>query len=140
MIRRSVWVVAAALAALACSATPTDSGPPPVVLLGKWTYTGTETGSTITISGTLTVASQSGKLLTGSAAWTEDDGMGGTTRLIGPVTGRALDSTSVTFDAILPSATRNHVGTVKADTIFGTWFDVTPGGLGASGAFRAVLQ
>ena len=140
MSRRGLWVVAAALAGMACSGTPTDSGPPPVALLGKWTYTGTEPGSPITISGTLTISGQSGKLLTGSAAWMEDDGTGVTTPLNGPVTGRALDSTSVVFDAILASATRNHVGTVKADTISGTWFDVTSGGLGASGTFRAVLQ
>ena len=69
-----------------------------------------------------------------------DDGTGGTTSLSGPVTGRALDSTSVTFDAFLASATRHHMGTVKADTITGTWVDLTSGGPGASGTFRAVLQ
>ena len=140
MMRRAVWTVAAALAGLACVSSPTDSGPPPVALLGTWTYTGAETGSAVTVSGTVTVSSQSGKSLTGSAAWTEDDGTGVTTPLSGPVTGRALDSTSVTFDAFLASATRHHMGTVKADTITGTWVDLTSGGPGASGTFRAVLQ
>ena len=140
MSGRCAWAVAATLAGLACGATATDSGPPPVALLGKWTYTGIETSSTITISGTLTVSSQSGKSLTGSVAWTQDDGVGGTTPLSGPVTGQALDSTSVTFDAFLASATRHHLGTVKADTIFGTWVDLTTGGPGASGTFRMVFQ
>jgi len=138
MMRRHARVVALALVGLACS-TATDSGPPPVLLLGTWNYTGAETSSTITLSGTLTVTSQSGKSLMGSAAWTEDDGVGGTTPLSGPVTGRALDSTTVNFDVFLASATRHHLGTVKADTISGTWVDLTSGGPGASGTFRAVL-
>ncbi len=138
MTLRVIWAVTVALGGLACS-TATDSGPPPVVLLGTWSYTGAETGSAITLTGTLTVSSQSGKSLTGSAAWTESDGVGGTTPLSGPVTGRALDSTTVNFDVFLASATRHHLGTVKADTVSGTWVDVTPGGPGASGTFRAVL-
>lgn len=137
MTRRSAWTAVATLAALAC-ATATDSGPPPVALLGTWTYSGAETGSAVTISGTMTVSSQAGKSLTGSVAWVQDDGGGGSTPLNGPVTGKALDSTSVTFDAFLVSATRHHLGTVKADTITGTWVDVTSGGPGSSGTFRAV--
>ncbi|HET7790250.1 MAG TPA: hypothetical protein VFK78_05570 [Gemmatimonadales bacterium] len=140
MNRRGFAAVALAIAG-ACS-SPTDSGPPPVSLIGTWDYTGQQTSPPDSIAGTFTVSSQSGHSLTGSVNLTDYQSGGGTMNLSGPVTGNVADSVSVSFDAFVgaPGTTRHHMATKKADTLSGTWLDVTSGGPGASGTFRAVLQ
>jgi hypothetical protein len=128
-------VVVAALWVSAC-ASATDSGPPPVELRGTWQYAAVQTApSGATIAGVLTVSGQAGKSLSGSIDVTEDAD-GHTRRLTGPVSGRALDATTVDFDAFVEGSDRRHVGTVRADTITGEWVDFSGGVPGASGTFR----
>jgi hypothetical protein len=107
-----------------------------VELRGTWSYTAVQTApSAATLTGDLTVSGQSGQSLSGSIDVIEDAG-GQLRRLTGPVSGRALDATTVDFDAFVDGADRRHVGTVRADTVVGEWADFSGGGAGASGTFR----
>lgn len=139
MTRHRRWAMISSLAGalvLGACGSATDSGPPPVELRGRWTYAALQTApSGATVSGELVVSGQAGKSLTGSIDVTEN-AEGHLRRLTGPVSGRALDSATVDFDAFVDGADRRHVGTVRADTITGEWAELSGGVPGASGTFR----
>jgi len=133
---RAAWVGSLLLAGAACT-SPTDSGgPPPVVLLGTWSYLSTQASSAVKDSGTVTVTSQSGHNFQGTFAVEQTDSSG-THPLSGPVSGQAVDSTTLNFDLFINGTTdRQHLGIVKADSITGNWVE---NGI-ASGRFRAARQ
>lgn len=135
-MNRAAWVSCLLAAGVAC-ASPTDSsGPPPVVLLGTWDYLSTQASSSVKDSGTLTVVSQSGHNFQGTFAVNQTDSSG-THALSGPVSGQALDSTTLNFDLFINGTTdRQHLGAVKGDSITGSWVEVTV----ASGSFRAARK
>jgi hypothetical protein len=124
------------IAGAACT-SPTDSGgPPPVVLLGTWNYVSTQASSSAVDTGTMTVTAQSGHNFQGTFAVNQTDSSG-THGLSGPVSGQAVDSTTLNFDLFINGTTdRQHLGTVKADSITGSWVE---NGI-ASGSFRAARQ
>jgi len=138
----------AILAALlwGCTAPVSGTGPPPVDLLGTWTYEGDQANPPATLNGTLTITSQSGQDFAGTLDVTQTD-VSGPHPLSGPVTGRALDATSVDFDVFftVETAARRHLGTVKMgvtmDSITnGTWVESGPSGPIASGTFKSARQ
>lgn len=133
---RTLLVSGLLIAGGACT-SPTDAGgPPPVVLLGTWNYVSTQASSSAKDSGTLTVTSQSGHNLQGTFAVDHLDSSG-THPVSGPVSGQALDSTTLNFDMFLNGTTdRQHLGTVKGDSITGTWVEMGV----ASGNFRAARK
>ncbi len=62
-------------------------------------------------------------------------------RLSGPVGGRMASATTTEFDVNLNGNTRRHVASQTADTLRGSWFDVTTTGtVEASGSFRAIRR
>lgn len=130
-----------AAAAGSCS-SPVECTPDvPITLLGAWNYSAVQSSpSAANLGGTLDITSQCGRDFIGTLDVTETDAVGGTRRLTGTVSGQALDSTSVDFDAFVdtPPMARRHVGTVARDTIRGTWVEPTSGGASASGSFQGV--
>ncbi len=142
--RRVIWPYLL-VGLIGCAAT-TEPGRPgvPIVgvpIVGAWRFTGRQlapAGGEIT--GTLSVASQSGAAIAGSLDVVETDGRGGQRRIAGPFVGRTIDSTTVDFDVSFSGATRRHVGQVVRDTIAGTWIEqsLLGGAPTASGSFVAV--
>ncbi len=135
---RAVLVSCLLIAGVAC-ASPTDSsGPPPVVLLGGWNYVSTQLSPTsASQTGTLTVTSQSGHLLGGELTVSQTDSSGTHALPTAAVSGQALDSTHLDFDVFFTSNARRHVGTVKGDSIIGTWLEQSGT---VTGTFRAARQ
>jgi hypothetical protein len=114
----------------------TADGTAGVPLMGTWEYTGTQQSPDLRLQGSLVISRQSGSRFDGSADVVEQSPTGGTTRrLIGVVGGRTLDSVTVDFDMVVDDATRRHFGTVRGDSIIGSWVEGIGGG--ASGSFRA---
>ena len=132
------WGVAVVLAA--CVSTTDSSGQPPVALTGAWDYAAIQTTpAPATLSGTLTVSSQAGKTFQGSLDVTEVDSATGVYHFAGPVSGEALDSVTVDFDAFLTSTARRHVGAVAHDSITGSWVE-QGSTVTKAGSFRAVRR
>ena len=133
---RALGVAGLMIVGAACT-SPTDAGgPPPVVLLGVWNYVSTQVSPTATDTGTLTITSQSGHNFQGTFAVEQTDSSG-THPLTGPVSGQAVDSTTLNFDLFVNGTTdRQHLGTVKADSITGSWVEMAV----ATGTFRAARK
>ncbi|HTR21970.1 MAG TPA: hypothetical protein VMH88_14050 [Gemmatimonadales bacterium] len=136
--RGLAWTTAVATAA--CVSTTDSSGQPPVALTGAWDYAAIQTTPTpATLSGTLTVASQAGHAFQGSIDVMEVDSASGVFHFTGPVSGEALDSTTLDFDVFLTATARRHVGTVAHDSMSGSW--VEQGGMVTkAGSFRAARR
>jgi hypothetical protein len=139
---RQVLSLALAALALTCTspASPCGTGPAPD-LFGPWQYEGTqESPITATLSGTLTIDSQSGQTFGGTLDVTETGNGSAPRQLSGWVTGCALDA-SVDFDALftVETAARRHLGTVSGDSITkGSWVEFGPSGQPvASGTFKS---
>ena len=119
---------------LACSlpgAPVADSA----IVRGEWEFTGTQSAPQTTMTGSLTIQTQSGDLITGSAGWDERDGFGVVRSAGGSVSGRVIGLQDVDFDIVSDGVTRRHVGRIRADTMDGSWVGL---GDGRSGSFRAV--
>lgn len=120
--------------ALACGDATGSSAASPVG--GAWLYGGTQTTpSSAQLSGSLTwrgVASTPGGF-EGTFVLTEV-GLGGQPRtLAGTSAGQIVADTIATFDLLLDSADRLHIGVFRGDSIVGTWAET--GATGASGHF-----
>ena len=148
MTRCRCAILAALVWGCAAPVSPCGTGPVPVDLRGSWHYEGTQTSPGALLSGTLTIASQSGQAFYGNLDVTETDGSsGGMRNLSGVVTGCALDATSVDFSALftVEAAARRHLGTVKMDVTMdsltnGTWVESGPSRPIASGTFKSARQ
>jgi hypothetical protein len=108
----------------------------PPLLLGSWTYRATQTSPTAaSLGGVLEITSQCGGTIGGTLDVTEVDAQGASRRLTGAVSGAVADS-GVDFDAYLDTTPRRHVGTVRGDSLRGTWLE--PGDAATlSGSFTA---
>ncbi|MCE9603152.1 MAG: hypothetical protein K8S21_13185 [Gemmatimonadetes bacterium] len=105
------------------------------IVRGEWAFTGTQTAPQATLTGSLTIQTQTGDLITGSAGWDERDGFGVVRSAGGPVSGRVIGEQDVDFDIESDGVTRRHVGRIRADTMDGSWVQF---GDGRTGSFRAV--
>jgi hypothetical protein len=107
-------------------------------LNGSWNYTGVQTspGREI-LTGTLTIARESGMSFQGSLVLQSVDERTGQPRTLnGVVSGTESGTDVIDFDANLESPPRRHVGRIVADTITGTWIGASPDGTTSSGTFR----
>ena len=128
------WVAALAWA---CQSPVDSSSGPRASVVGLWSYSATQTSpSNATLTGTPEITSQAGRDFDGRLDVTETDAQGAVRPLSGIVSGRAIDSVSVDFDAFLDLVARRHVGTLVGDSIRGTWVVLVPGGGTSSGSFR----
>lgn len=117
--------------------SPTDVSGSPASVLGTWSYSATQASPTsATLNGTLVITTQTGPTFSGSFDVVETNAQGAVRRLSGLVSGRAVDSVSVDFDAFVDLVARRHLGTLAGDSIRGTWVEFEPGGGASSGAFR----
>ena len=135
---RSLWAVVAVIAGLLACRSPADCVAAPVALLGRWSYSASETTSPTTINGTLMLEAGCPSFQ-GTLGGTQNDA-GVVTTVSFLVTGQMLGATAVEFDAASGPAGRRHIGTIANDSIRGTWVDQTPGGISGSGIFVAVKQ
>jgi hypothetical protein len=116
----------------------TEPQPSLLALSGSWNYAGVQSGPMPeTLSGTLTVSSESGSSFQGRLDLVGVNSQTGQSRLLGGlVSGAASGADVIDFDADLEGAPRRHVGHIVADTITGTWIGSSPNGTMASGTFR----
>jgi hypothetical protein len=123
---------------LTACVTSTDPGSSNLVVKGTWDYSASQTSPAATLSGTLTIASQSGGTYQGTASVAQNDG-GGTTDLTGAVTGQTVNDTTVDFDVFFDANARRHIATVVRDTMRGAWIETT-GSTTLSGTFLAIRR
>jgi len=131
-----------AMGAVGCAAAtePEPAGTVPIV--GPWSYSGLQSASPVQLNGTIDFVSRSAISFNGSADINEGAGGAAQRRLTGPVAGRITQGAVVEFDLTLGVLLRRHVARLVADTISGTWFELsaTDAAVGATGSFRAVRR
>ena len=120
------------LAAGVVACSPGDCPAPPATVLGKWTYTAHQTAPPATLTGALTIDSGCPGFQ-GTLDGTQNDGLGGNTQVHAIISGQMVGTASVDFDA----DGRRHYGSIKNDSMTGTWFDQSSG---ANGPFTAVKE
>lgn len=126
--------LAVLLLAVAC-VSPTGASGDVADLTGTWRYEGTQAAPALSLEGTLTIAGQAGDLVSGQLSWEESGAAGGPRLDGGPVSGRVIERSDVDFDVLLPGGSRRHVARLVADTMRGTWVQLSSG---ASGEFTAI--
>ena len=105
-------------------------------LNGSWNYTGIQTGPVPeNLIGKLTISRESGTSFQGQLVL---QGVNSQTQQVrtlnGAVSGSAIGTDVIDFDADLETTPRRHVGQIVADTITGTW--ISSDGTMSSGTFR----
>lgn len=109
-------------------------------LAGSWNYTGVQTGPIReTLTGTLTISSESGMSFQGRLDLVGVNGQTGLSRILGGLVSGSESATNVIdfdFNADFESTPRRHVGQIVADTITGTWIGSSSDGTMYSGTFR----
>lgn len=91
-------------------------------VLGTWLYAGMQDAPVpAELTGTLQVTSESCHGFQGRLDVLEADGLGPARRLAGPVSGRVLNASSVRFDAFLTAVPRQHVASLRAEKVEGSW-------------------
>ena len=140
MHRGATGVIAlAALASqLACAGATTESALALVNVAGTWNYVGTYAGQSVATSGTLALMQDRTVRFNGTFDASEQDATGDIHRIVGVVSGRTIDATTIDFDVVVdPTLTRHHTGAVRGDSLTGTWVELSDRGVVASGSFRA---
>ena len=141
---RTLYATTCGTAAWLLSGCLSSSTEPTTVsrLEGQWDVSGqSAAGVAIGVQGGLVVRSGAGAGFTGAYDVIESSAQGAQRRVSGPVSGRTAGISSVEFEVVLGAVVRRHVATQTADTVRGSWFDVSQGGaVEASGTFRAVRR
>jgi hypothetical protein len=138
-VNRLALAIVGGLLGAACNVAPSGGASAPVA--GTWQYHASQTQpDTRTVTGTMTLDTAAGGQISGAISANETLPIGGTSPLNGPLTGRALTPTLITFDVYFSSdsSTRSHAATViNGDSLAGSWYQ-QPGGVGQpSGTFWA---
>lgn len=135
--RIALLLMAATMACASPSLSgPTDPDPPTVV--GTWSYQGSSPARR-QLQGTLQITTQRDGRFSGQAALQQRDGDGSVVPLPGLVGGRLVDGQTVDFDVVVDaSRALRHLGTLRGDSITGTW--VEDNGLGVTGSGTFVLK
>jgi hypothetical protein len=130
------------VALLSACLKSTEPRPSSLDLNGTWSYTGTQTSPVReTLTGTLTVSTESGSTFLGHLDLVAVSAQSGQTRTLAGIVSGALQGTDVIdFDANLETNTRRHVGQIVADTVSGSWVASGPDGPVSSGTFRIERQ
>lgn len=127
-------------ATMACGA-PSPSGPADPdapTLVGTWSYQGTSPARRL-LQGTLRITTQRDGRFSGQAALQQREGDGSVVSLPGLVGGRLVDGQTVDFDVVVDaSRALRHLGTMRGDSIAGSW--VEDNGLGVTGSGTFVIK
>jgi hypothetical protein len=135
------FVAVAGIFLLSACLKSTEPQPSRLHLSGSWNYTGTQTSPVReTLTGTLTISSESGSSFQGHLELFAASVQGQTRGLTGTVSGSESASDVIDFDANLEANPRRHVGQIVADTVSGTWVGSASDGSVASGTFRIERQ
>lgn len=139
---RALFVVALPISigtlSLGCTAAPTESTLAQVNVAGTWTYAGSRGGQSAPTTGTLVLTQDRTVRFDGTLDATELDASGNVHRVVGVVSGRTIDKTTIDFDIVVdPTVTRHHAGAVRGDSLAGTWVELSDRGVVASGSFHA---
>ena len=106
---------------LGCS-SPLESCEGTTPVAGSWRYEGAqESPMHASLAGALVLEGDGCGTLTGQLDVVENDGLGHTRRIAGPVTGRVVDATSIRFDALIDGIARQHIARIEAGNLSGTW-------------------
>jgi hypothetical protein len=133
---RATLALCLAASGFGCAAVSTDATVAKVDVAGAWSYLASSSQNATT-SGTLALAQDRTVQFSGTFDASEQDA-GGVHRIVGVVSGRTLDATAVDFDVLLDATrSRHHSGTVRGDSLAGSWVELTDRGVIASGSFRA---
>jgi hypothetical protein len=133
--RARIVTIACATLLSACLKS-TEPQPSRIQLNGTWNYTGIQTVPVReTLTGTLSITRESGTSFQGQLVL---QGVNSQTQQVrtlnGAVSGSAIGTDVIDFDADLETTPRRHVGQIVADTITGTW--ISSDGTMSSGTFR----
>ena len=121
-----------------CAPAATESTLALVHVAGTWTYVGSRSGQAAATTGTLALTQGQTVRFAGTLDASEQDADGGLHRVVGVVSGRTIDETTIDFDVIVdPAITRHHSGAVHGDSLTGTWVELSDRGIVGSGSFRA---
>lgn len=118
-MRRRLLTLAILLIA-ACDSV-TDTGASARDVRGVWSYSGSQTSPSLSISGTLQIDQQDGAEFSGTVTFDEADVQGTRRNRTGPLTGRVLGGTAVDFDIFIDEGSRRHVAGMTSDSMSGTW-------------------
>ena len=128
---------AACLAVVACQA-PTEACAPPALISGSWRYAAEQQApEAAQLTGTLDITGQRCTDLDGTLDVVLTDARGDSRRIAGRVTGQMLDASSIRFDALIGAVPRQHLATLRGDSLTGSWLELSGGAGGATGQFRA---
>lgn len=123
----------------ACQVTTSQCSAVPAVV-GTWRYSATETTPVRTsISGTLSITSANCSAIVGQLDVVQTTATGATQRLAGPITGQVVDGSSFQFDAYIDASPRQHLASLKGDSLNGSWVS-TDGSQAATGTFGGKRQ
>lgn len=130
----------AALLLLGCEA-PLATCDPEISVRGTWRYSAVQDApAAARIGGTLEISAESCEGFQGRLDLLEDNLLGGTRRIAGPVSGRVVSATTLQFDAFVAVVPRQHIAALRADTLEGNWVAVgggsSPSVTGSFGAKR----
>ncbi len=135
--RRAVLVLLVLLAALlpACAISSTA----PEVVSEQWQYVGSQrVPNALQLDGALRITRRTGERFEGSLDLRRTDVLGRAERVTGLVNGRRSGAT-LDFEATLEGAVIRHIGSVRGDSITGTWIDDDGGGTSVvAGTFTLV--
>ena len=137
---RALGLGAVLLLGVSCLSAPTETAPATIIVRGSWSYASVQSGggSGTIANGTLTLSQDSTVRFTGTLDANEQDSQGQLRRIAGVVSGHTIDESLVEFDMVIdPLTTRRHNGTVKGDSLTGSWVQTSDAGIVASGTFRA---
>jgi hypothetical protein len=124
-------------ASMACTSSspsgPADPDAPTVV--GTWSYRGSSPARR-QLQGTMQITTQRDGRFSGHAALQQRDGDGSVISVPGLVGGRLVEGQTVDFDVVVDaSRALRHLGTLRGDSITGTWIEDNGVGVTGSGTF-----
>ena len=135
---RATMMMVSLLGALGCAASDSvDAGPN--TLAGVWQYQATQrTPSPAAIDGQIELGGASASEITGAMQGVERDPGGASQTVAALAAGRLVAGTTLDLTLEFASGPRRHVGTVRHDSIVGSWTTLVPPI--ASGPFTMVRR
>ena len=89
------------------------------------------------LTGTLDITGQRCTDLDGTLDVVLIDARGDSRRIAGRVTVQMLDASSIRFDALIGAVPRQHLATLRGDSLIGSWLELSGSAGGATGQFKA---
>jgi hypothetical protein len=134
--RAPLTALAAIMIGAAACSVPTEECAAPLNMRGTWTYVGSQQAPlAASITGTLFVSRQTCRDFEGALDFIQTDARGQRQRIAGRVAGQVIDAKSFAFDGLFGATPRQHLASVRGDSIVGAWLEGAGGATGASGQF-----